>query len=454
VTSASETPVALRGEVRPLTGLRIVAALWVVCFHFSFTPGDAYTAVWAPLRPLVQTGALGVDLFYVLSGFVITLTYLDKLGPRPSVRGAVAFWWARICRVWPVYALVTTVFGGWLLYKQTRVTDGFLVWQTVQPQVDGWAWLEQLAMVQLWHRPYADGSSWVGPAWSISAEWAAYVCFPLLALGLWRVRRAPVLVTGVLAVACMVPFAYVCWTTGNPYYSWSWLVRIGCGFLAGALTCMTVRRIRVTPRVESVAAAVAVLAVVEILIGVWWGWWRGQGADEYGGVVVLVFPVLVGALSISRRGLSRVLSTGPMVHGGRISYSLYLVHVAVFEVFWTYMGWSPRIAPGSALGTFLVPHLLLVVLLLAHLSYRYVEEPSRLWLRSRGPGRWSRRDRTAAGVLATGTRDGVPGTTGQGTVGVPAGAAADGGGRPQREAREPHVPARRSTPVPDGGRGA
>jgi peptidoglycan/LPS O-acetylase OafA/YrhL len=404
VTSASETPTALTGEVRSLTGLRIVAALWVVFFHFSFTPGNAYARYWEPLQPIVHTGALGVDMFYVLSGFVITLTYLDKLGSRPTVRGSVAFWWARICRVWPVYAVVTTLFGGWILYKMTRTTDGFLVWQTTQPTVGVWEWLDQLAMVQLWHRPYSDGSSWVGPAWSISAEWSAYVIVPLLALVLWRIRKAPPVITGVLAVLCMVPFGYVCYRTGNPYYSYSWVTRIGLGFLSGALTCLTVRRLPLTPRVERIASAVAVLAVVEMVIGLWWGWWRGQGQQEYGGVVVLVFPVLVGSLALSRRGLSRVLSTGPMVHGGRISYSLYLVHVPIFEIFWTYMGWSPRIAAGSALGTFLIPHVALFAVLVAHLTYRYVEEPARMWLRGRGPGRWSRRRPRAAEVLAVGNR--------------------------------------------------
>jgi len=448
VTSASETPVALRGEIRSLTGLRIVAALWVVCFHFSFTPGDAYTEVWKPIRPLVHTGALGVDLFYVLSGFVITMTYVDKLGKRPSGRGWVAFWWARICRVWPVYALLTTLFGGWILYKQTRVTDGFLVWQTKQPDVDFWAWIEQLAMVQLWHRPFFDGSSWDAPAWSISAEWLAYVCFPLLVLLLFRVRRAPAVVLGAVAVLCMVPFAYVCYTTGNPYHPWSWVLRIMLGFLAGACTYLAVRRMRITPRVERVAALVAVLAVAEILVGLWWGWWRGQGQEEYGGVVVLVFPVLVGSLAISRRGLSKVLSTGPMVHGGRISYSLYLVHVPVFEIFWTYMIWEPRIAPGSALGTFLVPHVLLLALVLAHLVYRYVEEPSRLWLRGRGPGRWSRREPKAAQVLAVGTREDPPADR-------PAAAPVDG--HPAVEAAlapARHEASRRATPVHQPGRSA
>ena len=149
---------------------------------------------------------------------------------------------------------------------------------------------------------------------------------------------------------------------------------------------------RVTPRVEIVASVVAVLAVLEILIGLWWGSWRGQGGSEYGGVVVAAFPVLVGALALSRSGLSRALSTRPMVHGGRISYSLYLVHVPIFEIFWTMMAWHPRIGPGSALGEFLVPQVFLLALVVADLSYRYLEEPGRGASWPRGPGRWARRD--------------------------------------------------------------
>ncbi len=396
MTAPARTLAESPGEIRSLTGLRIVAALWVVGFHFAFTPGDAWTGVWQPLSPLVRTGALGVDLFYVLSGFVITLTYLEKSGRRPGVRGTVAFWWARICRIWPVHAVVTTLFGFWLLYKQTRTTDGFLVWQHVQPEVSAWAWLEQLAMVQLWDQPSFDGSSWVGPAWSISAEWLAYVTFPVLVLLLWRARRLPAWAAGALAVACMLPFAYVCYRTGSPYYAWSWAARIGAGFLAGAFTCLAVRRIRITPRVERIAAGVATLALVEILLGLWWGEWRGQGAEEYGGVVVVLFPVLVGSLALTGRGPGRLLSTEAMVHGGRISFSLYLVHVPVFEILWTLGGWYPAYGPGSGVWALVVPHVLLGCLLLAHLSYRYLEEPSRVWLRGRGPGRWVEQGRPAA----------------------------------------------------------
>jgi peptidoglycan/LPS O-acetylase OafA/YrhL len=395
--SARTSAAIPRGEIHALTGLRIVAALWVVLFHFGFTPGVATGWFWQRLALVVDEGALGVDLFFVLSGFVITLTYLDTLGSRPSVRATVGFWWTRICRIWPVYATVTALFGVWLVVRSTEVDDG-ISYQTVQPVLDPWHFLEQLAMVQLWHRPYFDGSSWVGPAWSISAEWLAYVCFPALVLLLWRLRNAPSAVTAPLAVVCMLPFAWLCWSTGNPYLPWSWLLRIGMGFLAGAVTCLAVRRIRCTARVGTVAAwttGAAFLGILAVL------WWTHRAVGGHGEVVVMFFPVLVGALALSTRGPSRVLGLRPMVHGGRISYSLYLVHVPVFEILWTLMRRAHGFGPTSIGARAVVPLVPVLVLLLAHLLHRRLEEPARLALRGRGPGRWARRERTAGRVVAT-----------------------------------------------------
>lgn len=372
-------------EIRSLTGLRIVAALWVVFYHFSWAPGDAYTRYWEPILPFVRHGGYGVDLFFVLSGFVITLTYVDKLGSRPSVRGMVSFWWARICRMWPVHAFVTVVFGSWLVWKAAQDRPGPVAFQAVQPVVDWASFVEQMLMVQLWHRESFVGSSWVGPAWSISAEWAAYMAFPFLALVLWRVRTAPPLVTGALAVACMLPMVYMSNVPdGVPY---SWAGRIAGGFLAGALVCLAVRRISWTERVDRIAARIAVLATVEILVLLWANS-AEAGGSNVGVLAVLGFPVLVGALALSRGGMSRWLSTDVMVLGGKISFALYMVHMPIFEVAYTLMAWYPRLAPGTGLNTLLLPHLLLGSLLLAYFVHRFLEEPARRSLRSaRLPGR-------------------------------------------------------------------
>jgi peptidoglycan/LPS O-acetylase OafA/YrhL len=321
---------------------------------------------------------MGVDLFFVLSGFVITLTYADKLGSRPTVGGAVTFWWARICRIWPVHVLVTSLFGIWLVFKASRHHPGPVALQGVQPVVDWPHWLEQLLMVQLWHRASFVGSSWVGPAWSISAEWAAYALFPLLIPVLWRLRTAPPLVTGALSVACMAPWAYT--MVHGVAYPFSWAVHIAGGFLAGVFLCLAARRIPRTARVDRIASRVAVLVTLEILV-VLWADSAKRGGTNAGGLVVLTFPVLVGALALSTQGLSRWLSTDAMVLGGKISFSLYLLHIPILEIGYTLMAWNPRFAPGTPLGTLLLPHLFLAAVLLAYVVHRFVEEPTRLLLR-------------------------------------------------------------------------
>src|SRR3712207_3565819 len=97
----------VRGEIRALTGLRLVAALWVVAHHYwLLAPDRPWLHDLEPARPLLQTGWLGVDLFFVLSGFVLTHTYVAVLGRRPGLRPAASFYWARLSRIWPTWLVV------------------------------------------------------------------------------------------------------------------------------------------------------------------------------------------------------------------------------------------------------------------------------------------------------------------------------------------------------------
>lgn len=381
------TLAADRSEVRPLTGLRLFAAAWVVVFHFQFTQGDLLAKVLAPAYPVVTTGAMGVDLFYVLSGFVIALTYLGKLGPRCRWRIAGRFLWARVCRIWPVYVLVTTVFGAFLVFKLVRLGDTSPAYQNVQPELSVAAWLNQLAMVQIWPRPWHDGVSWVGPAWSISAEWLAYVLFPVTALLFFRMRGWPRWLLASVAVLLMSPVAVLCLFTGSPYFPFSWMARILTGFAAGVLTYLVVREIPRTPMVRRAATWASWLLVAAAVGGLGLGAALGvapQGTER-GGIVLVLFPLLVGALALSAgpapAGPARLLSTRWAVHGGRISYSLYLVHVPLFEVFWTAMERVDVLRPNGMLGTVLTPLVFLGTFLLAHLLFRLVEEPVRRSLR-------------------------------------------------------------------------
>jgi len=388
------------GELPGLTGLRIVAAAWVVVFHAHFTPLPAVAAAVAAFGPLVTGGALGVDLFFVLSGFVIAHTSLDRLGPALRPGPTARFLWARVCRLWPAYVVVLHLFGLWLAARLYLGVDEEIAFQAAQPVLSGGEYLAQLLLVQLWTDPFFDGTSWVGPTWSISAEWLAYLLFPVAALGFHRIRRWPAPVLALAAVAALAPLAWTYLSTGSPYYPWSWLVRILCGFGSGVLAYLTVRRLgALGPVVSSsrrrVAAVAATVLPVLIVTGLLAGEWLGPGR---GGAVIVLFPVLVGALAVADRGPARLLSTRAAVSGGRLSYGLYLVHIPLLEVYWLALRRFDALAHptvallvGAAVLAASVP--------VAALLYRLVEEPARRALRLPAPDRAGALPRPVAAVV-------------------------------------------------------
>ena len=377
-TTPSGTQAALSGEFRGLTGLRIIAAAWVVLFHFHFTALPGMADVVGVLGPLLTAGALGVDLFFVLSGFVIAHTYLDQLGPALRAGITARFVWARLCRMWPAYALVFHLFGIWLVVRSVLGSDSAIAFQSVQPVLDAGQYVQQLFMVQLWDDQYFDGASWVGSTWSISAEWLAYLLFPVAALVFFRLRRLPAVVLAAAALALMAPQAVAYLTTGSPYYDWSWLVRILCGFGAGVFAYLAVRRIRSTARARNTASVLAAVLPVAIASGLLAGEVVGPGR---GGAVIALFPLLVGALSMADRGPARILSTDWAVHGGRLSYCLYLVHIPMFEIYWLALRRFSWLAPQTVLAHTVGVLVLLATLPVAAWVYNSVEEPARRRMR-------------------------------------------------------------------------
>ncbi|MGY1813402.1 acyltransferase family protein [Blastococcus sp. SYSU D00820] len=371
-----------RGEIRALTGLRIVAAMWVLVFHLQSGLRGTFGTHIDPFMPVIQAGWLGVDLFFVLSGFVMALTYLDTMGSRVDARRIGVFLWARLSRVWPLWILLTVLFSGWLL-----LTDhGLNAPPDRQRIVTLWGLVEQLFMVQVWHRESIFGATYVQPGWSLSVEFLAYVAFPLVVLVLWRLRRLPAAVLAVLAVGVMAPLGAMSFA-GNGDFDIPWILRIAGAFVAGGLVCLTVRRMGSSPVAERWGAFVAAFAVVEILVVCYWGSVRSAGEPGiYVGVSALFFPVLVGALAVAPpRGVAGFLGRETMVLGGKISFALYLVHSIVFEVFDDLAKRVPQIAHGTALWSFMQPVLIVVSVLAAWLLWRFVEEPARKWMRRIGP---------------------------------------------------------------------
>src|SRR6202167_3087723 len=104
------------GDIKALTGLRIVAAVWVVLFHFRPMVSDISPDFRDDLAPVLNCGAQGVDLFFILSGFVLTWNYLERMGRSWSTRETVHFLWLRLARVWPVYLVTLHLAALWVIF--------------------------------------------------------------------------------------------------------------------------------------------------------------------------------------------------------------------------------------------------------------------------------------------------------------------------------------------------
>ena len=368
------------GEIKALTGLRIIAAVWVVLFHFRPLLRLASPELSDALAPVLDRGAQGVDLFFILSGFVLTWNYLERMGETFSVRATVHFLWLRLARVWPIYLVTMHLALLWVIFT---LHVGHVPTEDLS-RITAMSYVRQVLLVQLWFEPFFDGSSWDGPAWSISAEWLAYLLFGVLVLAVYRMMRVTsARGLAVLAIVASLPPLLLLLATGEFYSPWSWLPRIVMQFTAGALACAAVRKIDPADAARRAAGYCSAL-LIAAMVGVLY-YFDGHpisGLYDSGGLVDVLFVPLVMALAIGIGSLPALLSTRVLVYGGQISFCLYMVH----ELVHTSWNWAAKqfeivLDEGATAAKWMVCGLLVAATLLSMLLFHAVEEPGRHWMR-------------------------------------------------------------------------
>ncbi|MFL0179060.1 acyltransferase family protein [Mycobacterium sp. SMC-15] len=368
------------GEIKALTGLRIIAAVWVVLFHFRPLLRLASPELSDALAPVLDRGAQGVDLFFILSGFVLTWNYLERMGETFSARATVHFLWLRLARVWPIYLVTMHLALLWVIFT---LHVGHVPTEDLS-RITAISYVRQVLLVQLWFEPFFDGSSWDGPAWSISAEWLAYLLFGVLVLAVYRMMRVTsARGLAALAIIASLPPLLLLLATGQFYSPWSWLPRIVMQFTAGALACAAVRKINPTDRFRRAAGYCSALLIVA-MVGVLY-YFDGHpisGLYDSGGLVDVLFVPLVMALAIGIGSLPALLSTRVMVYGGQISFCLYMVHELVHTSWnWAAQQFEIVLDEGATAAKWMVCGLLVAATLLSMLLFHAVEEPGRHWMR-------------------------------------------------------------------------
>ena len=352
------------GEIRALTGLRGAAACWVMVYHTAYRAPTG-----TPIGRLIHHGYLAVDLFFILSGYVLALNYGDWFAGTPGRGTYAGFLQKRLARIYPLYAAATLL---------TALLDsrGYLAGMRAEPG----SILPDLLMVQSWHTGFASIDS---PSWSISCEWLAYLLFPLVCRAILFARPASawtIVAVAAVAIAALarLPAAWIdeqqlrvgpldVWVGS----SFGPVIRCLAEFGIGVALCRAARH-ALGLRLQSAGPlSVGVAGAILVLLCL-------PGTDL---AVVALFAALVFSLAGDRGPAARVAGWAPVYLLGVISYSIYLVHVPMLAAL---QEWYAR--------STLLPHGVIraivawgAVLAVSTLSYLAIERPAR-----RGIGRLKR----------------------------------------------------------------
>lgn len=354
-----EVAVELGKNIPQLTGLRGIAALWVFAYHAL---GQSSVDLQL-LRVVGHAGYLGVDLFFVLSGFVLALNYADAHTHRSPAAWA-AFLWKRLARIYPVHLATLALLPALVLGLAAL---GIPFHRMALFTLDG-LW-RSLTLTHAWIVPMPR--DWNLVSWSISCEWAAYLAFPLIATAAMRLRTAASIVTAVAALLFLLgAVIYFGPYEGSLPYS---MPRIACEFGAGVLLY---RLWTLPPAISSsqwdliAAAALIVLVLGGNLLGIVAG--RFTPLPFAPAIACLV----VYALARASGPLSRLLSAPSMLYAGAVSYSFYMVHGTVLIA-----GKAVLLDLGLTSSTSAVwlsmGAAFIVTLSFSHWIYRSIEVPAR-----------------------------------------------------------------------------
>ena len=301
-----QRPSWLPSYIPELQGLRGLAVLGVLFYHCH----PRLEGTWVHSASL--WGWTGVNLFFVLSGFLITSILLEARGKPRYFRN---FYMRRALRIWPIYVLLLAV-----CYAQSDWFIGPSPWEAIKAS----PWLAYIFFVQnLFHLALPPA---IGPTWSLAIEEQYYFLWAPLVRFLRRPWMLSAVLTAALVASPLLRLTYWAWIT--PTHTLTHLDGIAWGSLLalGLHTLPLSRRVWLW------------MGLGAIPLGLWAAATVAGGTAFLDSALAVAFAgaVLASIASTGARNpLSAALRRGPLPFYGRISYGLYMTHIMVF----IYFGW-------------------------------------------------------------------------------------------------------------------
>lgn len=366
-----------QNHLTSLTGIRFLAALAVVLFHYW----EADATQWPrALVDLVRSGYVGVSFFFLLSGFILAYNYLDRIAA--GYCDYREFLVARFARIFPMYMLGLLLSAPLVMGLVAAAWPGARVAALTAP-----------VLLQAWAPNSA--TTWNGPGWSLSAEAFFYAVFPFAALWVLRVPCSSLgwvmLVTWL--VSMLAPTAYIlvdpdgvgagnlnAGSTAIRLVKFNPLLRLP-EFVAGVVLgrwFMLHQRAGTRPGgigLISVAAAAGILVILSFSS-------KLPYILLHNGALLPLMSLLVFMLAWDEGPVARILSTRVFVLLGESSYALYILHEPL-------KGWADRAAISFGLRDHggVMPSTAILAILASVIVLRAFEEPSRRWVRHHA-SRW------------------------------------------------------------------
>ncbi len=357
-----------------LTPLRGIAALWVVVFHFQ----EVIIKFVSPDRTqLVAKGYMMVDLFFIMSGFIICHVYQQNFQTGLSSKYFRRFIVARFARIYPLH-LLTLV----LLIILIAASKSW------NPVDDPTAIPTNLFLIHSFgiHKVF----TWNVPSWSISAEWWAYMAFPFLVIFIYRKKELAISLLGLFAIVVYIAIMY--WLPRkNPFdptavvphnldstFDYGYLRGLA-GFIIGMLLYKAYETgLLLKTFQKDITAVIVILATVLCL---------HIGLND--GIYIILFAVIVFAFALNNGKLNIICNNRFAQYIGKISYSIYLVQLFPAMPFMMglklpgvkYSNYFASAGFWMGLGYCLI--YIILVIGLSSLTYYTIEKPCRKYINAK-----------------------------------------------------------------------
>ena len=356
-------------KYRSLESFRGLAAILVALYHSDFAVDVKYT--------LLVRSAIFVDFFFILSGFVIAFAYNDRIKNGFSFK---QFFLLRLGRIYPLHLFLLLVWVPYIIAKAivyhkygVGVRDP-LVANNIESFISNLLLINALGV--------HDFLSWNYPAWSISVEFYTYMIF-FAVIALFK-KFNDLALCLIVSIACYSVLYLNNQDTLLKAYDWGLIRCMGGFFLGSALYRITQK---VTYKPSTLIATSAELAAVSLMIILV----LNSQLVNYQLASFASFALVIFIFAIQEKGwLTKLLTIKPMLFLGSLSYSIYMTHALIYAIA-VNLGKNLFKLPVKKIVTehdsyklFITPHahlinlfILLLIIGLSYLTYRYIEIPWR-----------------------------------------------------------------------------